>query len=43
MAMSCHVVAGELNPDPLQGQPVLLTAEPLLQPFVVIFRQTLDP
>jgi hypothetical protein len=32
MAVNHHVVAGNLNSGPLEEQPVLLTAEPSLQP-----------
>jgi hypothetical protein len=35
--VSCHV--GELNPGPLEEQPVFLTAEPSLQPRVLFSKQ----
>ena len=35
IVVSCHVY-WELNPGPLQEQPVLLTAEPPIQPLLII-------
>jgi hypothetical protein len=33
MVVSHHMVAGQLNSEPLEGQSVLLTTEPSLQPY----------
>jgi hypothetical protein len=40
-AVSCHVSCWELNPGPLKERPVLLTAEPSLQPVTSFLRKCL--